>query len=89
MKVVAIRDGFFNGRRIRAHTVFDVPSKTKGKWFVPADKYVAPPDAGKQAQAMALSQIGRQTPKSFVEAMKKPVDPNAKLVEDDADALLK
>jgi len=82
MKVVATRHGFFNGKRVRAGTEFEVPAGSKAKWFVPADKYVAPPPKQAEMDEIALSQINRAAPKSFVEAMKKPADPNA-----DADPL--
>jgi len=36
MKVEAIAQGFYKGRRYREGAQFDVPSGTTGKWFVPA-----------------------------------------------------
>lgn len=37
MKVKAIALGFYKGTRIRPGTVFDVPEKMTGKWFVPVE----------------------------------------------------
>lgn len=35
MKVIALKDGFFDGSRQRAGDEFDVPQGTKGSWFTP------------------------------------------------------
>ena len=36
MRVIAIKEGFFGGKRVRAGQVFEVPAGAKGKWFAPA-----------------------------------------------------
>lgn len=86
MKFIALKAGFFEGKRVRAGAEFDGPAGSKGKWFVPAAKYKAPPKVD-EAKELALSQINKSRPQSFVEAMKKPEDPNAP--KSDADDLLK
>lgn len=36
MKVIALKEGFFAGSRVRVGQVIDVPQGTKGTWFTPA-----------------------------------------------------
>jgi hypothetical protein len=63
MKVKALQPGFFNGSRVRAGEVFEVPAGTKGTWFVATEEYKAPPAKAKPASA----------PKTLSELAKAPV----------------
>lgn len=59
MKVIALKDGFLDGSRIRAGGEFDVPQGTKGSWFTPvkepkaADARDAKAKADAEAKAKA------------------------------------
>lgn len=65
MKVIAIREGFFDGHRILAGQEFDVPEGAKASWFTPSGvvaeetaKRVKVEPKGKQART--LSELGKQ-----------------------------
>lgn len=75
MKVKAIEVGFFNGSRVRAGQVFEVPEGTKGSWFVPVGDVKAtdaPKPAGKgkpkKDEPQTLSAAARQEVQTFAEA---------------------
>lgn len=74
MKVKALELGFFDGSRIRAGQVFEVPDGTKGSWFVPVDSVKAidaPKPAkgkGKKGEAQTLSEAANQPVQTFAEA---------------------
>jgi len=64
VKVVAIKEAFYNGRRVRVGTELEVPEGIKGSWFVPAAGY-APPAAGKKGKvADTLSGLAKQEVKA-------------------------
>lgn len=64
MKVVAIKEAFYNGRRVRVNAQLDVPEDTKGSWFVPVAGF-APPAAGKKEKvADTLSGLSKQVAKA-------------------------
>lgn len=72
MKVVAIKEAFYNGRRVRVGAELDVPEGTKGSWFAPTAS--APGKALRAEQARpkreepkALSEMGADKAKSFVD----------------------
>jgi|GEM_PF-1560496 len=70
MKVVATEMGFVDGNRVRAGTVFDVPEGSTAKWYVPLESAAskAKPEAkAKAVKPEALSQMGRDKPKTFTE----------------------
>lgn len=70
MKVVATEMGFVDGNRVRAGTVFEVPDGSTAKWFVPLDGAASKAksaDKPKTPKAEALSQMGRDKPKTFTE----------------------
>lgn len=71
MKVVATEMGFVDGNRVRAGTVFDVPEGSTAKWYVPLESAAskAKPEAKavKPVKPEALSQMGRDKPKTFTE----------------------
>lgn len=75
MKVKALQDGFFDGSRIRAGKVFDVPEGTKAKWFVPMAEFKAPaaPTKGRQ-EPRTLAEAAKVESKTFVEAHKEKAD---------------
>lgn len=67
--VVALRLGFRNGGRVRPGTVFEVPVGEKASWYVDHSPLSAP-EAPAAEQQVALSQMGRDKPKSMVEVLK-------------------
>lgn len=71
MEVVALRPGFYDGTLRNAGETFDVPEGTKAAWFGPAD---GPANKAKPAKASkqptTLSEAGKDSSKSFVEANK-------------------
>lgn len=73
MKVKALDAGFFDGKRVRAGQVFEVPEGTKGKWFVALADVKAPeaPKAkGKKAEPQTLSEFGKQDAATFTDVHK-------------------
>lgn len=73
MKVKALEIGFFNGSRVRAGQVFEVPDGTKAAWFVPVGDVKASdaPKAaakGKKPEPRTLSQAAHQPVQTFAEA---------------------
>lgn len=61
MKVKALQPGFFGGSRIRAGQEFEVPSGTKGSWFLPVAEVKAPEEkkGGKKAPT-TLSEMAKE-----------------------------
>lgn len=77
MKVTAIKPAFFNGARVHAGDVIDVPEGLKASWFVPADSVKAAKPAAKtaaKAAPQALSQAGKDEAKTFVQAHSEKAD---------------
>ena len=74
IKVVAIKDGFYKGARIRSGQIFDYPKGAKlGKWMVPVDK--APKPAAPVASPRTLSEMGKSEAKAEEKRIKaKSVD---------------
>lgn len=60
MKVKALQPGFFGGARIREGQEFEVPSGTKGSWFVAVEEYKAPAKAKGKAQPQTLSELAKE-----------------------------
>lgn len=73
-EVVAIKDGFYNGARIKAGTRFQVGDLEKSRWFVPAAEFKAPEV---KPLVMEVGNAARRKAESFIEAMQKPA-PGAK-----------
>lgn len=72
MKVVALSTGFYGGSRRRAGDTFEAADGDKAKWFAPVDVAPkAPAKAGKQ-QPVALSQMGKENPKTMTEVLAAP-----------------
>jgi hypothetical protein len=59
MKVKALQAGFFGGARIREDQEFEVPSGTKGSWFVAVEEFKAPAKAPAKAVPKTLSEIAK------------------------------
>lgn len=59
MKVKALQPGFFGGSRIREGQEFDVPTGTKGSWFVAVEEFKAPAQAKAKAAPKTLSEIAK------------------------------
>lgn len=61
MKVTALRAGFFDGTLIAEGQEFEVPTGTKGSWFVALDGVKAPikAKAPAKAEAKTLSEIAK------------------------------
>ena len=51
MLVKAIKQGFYQGKRIREGKEFEVPAGTKSKWFVPVKPEKAEAKAEVKAEA--------------------------------------
>lgn len=56
MKVIALKEGFFDGTRIRAGDEFDVPQGTKGSWFTPVKEPKAADARDVKAEAKAKAE---------------------------------
>lgn len=72
MKVIAIKPAFFNGARVRVGDEIEVPSTMKASWFTSVEA-VAPAPAKPKAAPKALSQVGKEDSKTFIEANKTPL----------------
>ena len=59
MKVKAIETGFFDGSIVQPGQEFEVPSGTKGKWFVPVGDYKEPAKPKPKAQPQTLSELAK------------------------------
>lgn len=59
MKVKALQAGFFGGARIREGQEFEVPSGTKGSWFVAVEEFKAPAPAKAKAAPKTLSEMAK------------------------------
>lgn len=59
MKVKALQAGFFGGARIREGQEFEVPSGTKGSWFVAVEEFKAPAAAKAKAAPKTLSEMAK------------------------------
>lgn len=73
-EVVATKDGFYNGARIKAGTKFQVGDLENSRWFVEAKEYKAPEV---KPLVMEIGNAAKRKAESFIEAMKKPA-PGAK-----------
>ena len=82
-KVVALKDGYYQGKRVRAGESFLVTDTAHGKWFVPASSYKAPEPVTEENHPLTMNQMNRRKAESFVEAMRRPA---AALVEDTPEA---
>lgn len=72
MKVVAIKEAFYNGRRVRVGAELEVPEGIKGSWFAPTASTQAKALKAEQArpkreEPKALSELGTVRAKSFVD----------------------
>lgn len=72
MKVVAVKEAFYNGRRVRVGAELDVPEGTKGSWFAPvasikAKELKAEQSKPKREEPKALSEMGADKARSFVD----------------------
>lgn len=76
MKVTAIKSAFYNGSRVRAGDVVDVPEGFKASWAAPVDSVKAPAKAAKPAKSepRALSQTGKEEAKTFIQAHSEKAD---------------
>lgn len=77
MKVTAIKPAFYNGSRVRAGDVVDVPEGFKASWAAPVDSVKAPAKAAKPAakpEPRALSQAGKEEAKTFIQAHSEKAD---------------
>ena len=77
MKVTAISPAFYNGSRVRAGDVVEVPDGFKASWATPVEGVKAPAKAAKPAakpEPRALSQAGKEEAKSFVQAHSEKAD---------------
>lgn len=74
MKVIALNVGFHNGSRIRKGEEFEVADGEKASWFAPVETVATKPaKAGKggRPEPKALSEVGKDESKTFVEAHAK------------------
>lgn len=62
MKVKAIQPAFFNGSRVRGGQDLDVPSGTKGSWFVRTEDFKPEPAKKAKAQPTTLSELAKTKP---------------------------
>lgn len=69
MKVTAIAPAFYNGSRVRAGDVVEVPDGFKASWAAPVDSVKPPAKPAKPAkpEPRALSQMGNAESKTFVQ----------------------
>lgn len=71
MQVIALSDGFYDGRRVRKGHTFDVPEGAKAKWFTPVEAAPKPAkEASKGKAPVTLSEAGKEPAKTFVDANK-------------------
>ena len=61
MKVKAIQPAFFNGSRVRVGQELDVPSGTKGSWFVRTEDFKEPAKKAKP-QPTTMSELAKVKP---------------------------
>ena len=70
MKVRALEMGFYGNTRRRPGDEFDVPEGVARPWFVPVEVVgPAKSKASKKVDPVALSQLGNQPVKTFVDVM--------------------
>lgn len=77
MKVVALKPGFLNGRRIPAGAELEVSDTFKAAWLAPVTSAAAKAAAPKPAPAkkpVALSQMGKEDSKSFLDVHGEKAD---------------
>lgn len=69
MKVTAIVPAFYNGSRVRAGDVVEVPEGFKASWAAPVDSVKPPakPTKPTKPEPRALSQMGTAESKTFVQ----------------------
>ncbi len=66
--VIATKDGFYDGKRVRKGQTFKVKDEAKGKWFVAPKDYVAPKERPLLQEVMNTS---RRQEESFVTRMQQ------------------
>lgn len=64
MQVIATEAAFYGGNRVRPGDKLDVPDNFKASWFVKAKAHKVAPEPAKQ-EPVALSQVGKDGPKTF------------------------
>jgi hypothetical protein len=73
MKVVALKPGFMDGKRIRAGAVFEVPETFKALWVAPvqtsAAKAAVESTKVTKQKPTTLSQVAKAESKSFTEVL--------------------
>lgn len=74
MKVIALDKGFFDGAPIEKGDTFDVPDGRKAAWYAPLDAVPKPKTPPAKEAPRALSEMGKEKAKSFVEAHKDKAD---------------
>lgn len=77
MKVVALKPGFLNGRRVRAGDELEVPDTLKATWLAPiasAAAKAATPKPAAPKKPMALSQMGKEEGKTFLDVHGEKTD---------------
>lgn len=76
MKVIALYQGFYGGKPIDPGTEFEVPDGSKARWYAPVGnepKAVAKAKP-KKDEPQALSQLGKEPAKSFIDAHAEKAD---------------
>lgn len=68
MKVIALTQGFYGGEPIAPGTEFEVPEGSKSRWYAPVgNEPKAPKARAKREEPQALSQLGKETARSFTD----------------------
>lgn len=78
MKVVALKPGFLDGKRIRAGAVIEVPETFKASWVAlvetSAAKAAVESTKTTKQKPMTLSQSGKQETKTFLDVHAEKTD---------------
>jgi hypothetical protein len=78
MKVIALKSGFIDGKRIRAGAEFEVPETFKAIWVAPvttaAAKAAVEATKVTKQKPMTLSQSGKQETKTFLDVHAEKTD---------------
>lgn len=76
MKVIALDQGFYGGHPVAPGTEFEVPDGSKSRWYAPTGNEPKAPAKAKpkKDEPQALSQLGKESAKSFVDAHAEKTD---------------